>query len=159
MIERVSVCITVCVGYLLPLSGGADSAAVAAIVYVMATLVADAANAGNKQVIEDVRKIVPIASELGDEPLRPSDITQAVLHTVYMGTTNSTDATRLRAVSLAQDVGCYHSWVNIDKAVHAVVSIFGTLCGKIPQYLSQGALLIILKYCSLVIISIARCRR
>jgi NAD+ synthase (glutamine-hydrolysing) len=110
---------------------------VAAIVYVMAVQVAAAVSGGNVQVLEDVRRIVPAASEPG-AVITPAEIAQAVLHTVYMGTSNSTDATRRRALSLAQDVGAYHSWVSIDAAVDAVVTIFGALCGKVPQYLSNG---------------------
>jgi hypothetical protein len=110
---------------------------VAAIVYVMAVQVAAAVSGGNVQVLEDVRRIVPAASEPG-AVITAAEIAQAVLHTVYMGTSNSTDATRRRALSLAQDVNAYHSWVSIDAAVDAVVTIFGALCGKVPQYLSNG---------------------
>lgn len=45
------------IGFLLPLSGGADSASVAAIVRVMCVLVAEAVLTGNKQVIADVSRI------------------------------------------------------------------------------------------------------
>lgn len=46
-------------GFLLPLSGGADSAAVAAIVRAMCGLAADAAAAGDPQVLQDMRRLMP----------------------------------------------------------------------------------------------------
>ena len=44
-------------GYFLPISGGADSSSVATIVGSMCQLVAQAAQAGNRQVIRDARRI------------------------------------------------------------------------------------------------------
>ena len=45
-------------GFLLPLSGGADSSAVAAIVGVMCNLVQEAINEGNERVLIDARKVM-----------------------------------------------------------------------------------------------------
>ena len=45
-------------GFLLPLSGGADSASVAGIVRVMCVMLADAVAAGDKTVTDNVIRIV-----------------------------------------------------------------------------------------------------
>lgn len=45
-------------GFFLPLSGGADSAAVAALVGSMAELVFKAIQGGNQDVLQDLRRIV-----------------------------------------------------------------------------------------------------
>jgi NAD+ synthase (glutamine-hydrolysing) len=51
-------CLTGASGFLLPLSGGADSSAVATIVGVMCNLVLDAIKEGNEQVLRDTRRIM-----------------------------------------------------------------------------------------------------
>lgn len=52
-------------GYFLPLSGGADSAAVAGLVASMAKLVLDSINKGNEDALKDLRRIVK------DETFKP----------------------------------------------------------------------------------------
>jgi len=51
-------------GFLLPLSGGADSSAVAAIVGVMCNLVMEAIEEGNSRVLQDARRVLG----KGDDP-------------------------------------------------------------------------------------------
>jgi NAD+ synthase (glutamine-hydrolysing) len=52
-------------GFFLPLSGGADSASVAAMIASMASIVFKSIQSGNKDVLEDLRKIV------GDKSFTP----------------------------------------------------------------------------------------
>lgn len=132
-----------CVGFLLPLSGGADSAAVAAIVHVMSVLVSSAVRDGNEQVLSDLQHLLSrsegrATEDVSTDDISPALITGTVLHTIYMGTSNSTDATRLRSEALARDISSYHSWFSIDLVVDAVVSVFSTLSQRTPKYLSQG---------------------
>lgn len=143
------------IGFVLPLSGGADSSSVAAIVGVMCGLAidgleeekSDADTPGCRQdlgrggyegsLTREVRRLLG----LGDGEVVPHDpraLAHAVLHTCFMGTENSSKATRMRATNLAQEIGAYHSSFSIDTAVAAVVEIFRALTGKTPRFLSRG---------------------
>lgn len=146
-------------GYLLPLSGGADSAAVAAIVRVMAEMVAEAYLTGNETVRNDLERFVnlqahqtvqPTASSLdSEEALSPmkglststeiaNALTFQVLHTVYLGTANSSDGTRTRAQDLADTIRSYHSTLYFDSIISAFLTIFNQLTGRTPSFLTQG---------------------
>ena len=69
-----------------------------------------------------------------------------VLHTVYMGTENSSEATLHRAKVLGGDLGSYHSVITIDSIVQAVLGVFATVTGvagkkgenMIPRFLVKG---------------------
>ena len=66
-------------------------------------------------------------------PATPSDVAHALLHTCYMGTANSSSATRARAAALAGQVGAYHSFAAIDAAVAAVLWVFAAFAsGGLP---------------------------
>lgn len=109
-------------GFLLPLSGGADSSATAAIVGTMCQLAVAAAAAGDSQVAADTRRIgqypenapIPNAKDLADK----------IFTTVYMGTVNSSGETCGRSKKLAEEIGSYHMDVRIDPLVTALLSLF-----------------------------------
>lgn len=143
-------------GFFLPLSGGADSSSVAAIVGVMCGMAVDAAaaekherngatggeNENGRQdvggtVTREVRRLMGL-KEGEQVPCDPRDLARSVMHTCFMGTENSSKATRGRAAALADQIGAYHSNIAIDTAVGAVVGIFRTLTGKTPRFLSRG---------------------
>lgn len=140
-------------GFFLPLSGGADSSSVAAIVGVMCGLAIEAAMAekagpglasdgGGRENLEspvtaEVRRLLDI-KEGEDVPLDPCALAHSVLHTCFMGTENSSKATQGRAANLAEQIGAYHSNITIDTAVSAVVGVFRALTGKTPRFLSRG---------------------
>lgn len=144
-------------GFFLPLSGGADSSSVAAIVGVMCGLAVDAAAeekaeldaaAGKPElekrepavestVTKEVNRLV--GRKDGEEaPTESRELANCILHTCFMGTENSSKATLGRAVALAGQIGAYHSNITIDSAVAAVVGIFRTLTGKTPRFLLRG---------------------
>lgn len=139
-------------GFFLPLSGGADSSSVAAIVGVMCELaiggvaaekesvgVAGGTNGGKGEgpITSEVRRLMGL--EDGEEvPTDPKILASCVLHTCFMGTENSSKATRERAAALAEQIGAYHSNIAIDAAVSAVVEVFRMLTGKTPRFLSRG---------------------
>jgi NAD+ synthase (glutamine-hydrolysing) len=151
-------------GYLLPLSGGADSASVAAIVRIMALMAAKSALCGNLQVIQDVQKIFAsnntsssVLSSISMEPgatakycdiekevdkdqhvVLANELTYQILHTIYLGTENSSASTQDRASRLAGSVHSYHSTLFFDDVVLAVLSAFSLVSGKSPKFLSQG---------------------
>ena len=56
------------------------------------------------------------------------------MHTTYMGTVNSSAATRQRAASLAKQIGTYHLDINIDAVVSAILGVFTLFTGKTPQF-------------------------
>ncbi|XP_040266065.1 glutamine-dependent NAD(+) synthetase [Bufo bufo] len=122
-------------GFLLPLSGGVDSSAVACIVYSMCRLVCQAVNSGNEDVLNDVRQIIGDASYV---PSMPQELCPHLLTTCYMATENSSHETRERARMLSEQIGSYHLTPNIDAAVKAVIGIFTMVTGKVPQFRVHG---------------------
>lgn len=127
-------------GFFVPLSGGSDSAAVVAIVGVMCELACAAAAAGDATVARDVRRLAGRPAGDGDAPpVAPRELAEAVLHTAYLGTVNSSAATRRRAQALATQVGAYHKALLIDAAVAAVLGILKTVTGTLePRFESAG---------------------
>ena len=119
-------------GFFLPLSGGADSASVAAIVGVMCNLVCEAVKGGNERVAEDVQRL---AGQGCDDP---AQLASSIFHTCYMGTENSTNETRHRAEMLAAEIGSYHTNVTIDGITDAIVAAFAKSTGKTPQFTANG---------------------
>ncbi|XP_057419255.1 glutamine-dependent NAD(+) synthetase-like [Lotus japonicus] len=123
-------------GFLLPLSGGADSSSVAAIVGCMCQLVVkDIAN-GDEQVKADAIRIGNYKD--GQYPTDSREFAKRIFYTVYMGTENSSEMTRLRAKVLADEIGSWHLNVDIDGVVTAFLSLFQTLTGKRPRYKVDG---------------------
>lgn len=123
-------------GFLLPLSGGADSASVAAIVGCMCQLVVREIAEGNEQVRRDARRLGNYGE--GEVPGDAAELASRLLHTVYMGSENSSDTTRSRARILAKQVGAEHLDVNIDSVVSALIALFQAITGKRPKYKVDG---------------------
>lgn len=148
-------------GFMLPLSGGADSASVASIVRVMCDLaVVAAVEEFDTTVMEDILRMAPdmeepineyMSQRVGramkksttgnpaltswsqnvvkkgkSEALRKlgDRFCGYVLHTVYMGTENSSSTTFHRAKNLGASLGSYHSAIVIDTVVQAVLGVF-----------------------------------
>lgn len=123
-------------GYLLPLSGGADSSSTAAIVGSMCQLVVKAVAAGDATVTADARRVGQYGP---DEPITDAaDLAGRLFHTVYMGTANSSGDTRARSKALAAQVGGYHLDINIDTLVAAVVALFGAITARTPRFRVDG---------------------
>jgi len=129
-------------GFFLPLSGGADSSSVAIIVFAMCDMVTKAAQAdpmGN--VAKDCRRVCQMEDCPGDPfwvPPRPQDMANRLLHSVFMGTNNSSEATRSRAQRLSTSVGAYHLSIKIDIIVEAMVKMFYMATGHTPRYAVHG---------------------
>lgn len=143
-------------GFFLPLSGGADSSSVAAIVGVMCGLamegvaaeksasggigdVAKGINSGKGEgpVTAEVRRLLGLKEGV-EVPTDPKALAKCVLHTCFMTTENSSRTTRRRAATLAEQIGAYHSTITIDAVVSAVVGVFRSLTGKTPRFQSRG---------------------
>ena len=106
-------------GFFLPLSGGADSAAVAAIVYAMCHLAYTEHSSGSNPAVTAVVERLMNGSPCSS----PEALCSAILHTCYMGTSNSSAATRARARALAGRIGSYHTDATIDSMVVAVMQV------------------------------------
>uniref|UniRef100_A0A1D1Z5U3 Glutamine-dependent NAD(+) synthetase n=1 Tax=Anthurium amnicola TaxID=1678845 RepID=A0A1D1Z5U3_9ARAE len=123
-------------GFLLPLSGGADSSSVAAIVGCMCQLVVKDVVNGDEQVKADAIRIGQYKN--GEFPTDSKEFAKRIFYTVYMGTENSSYATRSRAKKLADEIGSWHLDVPIDSVISALLSLFQTLTGKRPRYKVDG---------------------
>lgn len=122
-------------GFFLPLSGGADSSAVAAQVGVMCQIVVDEVAAGNAQVLADVRRL---AGDDAYTPAAAAELAGRLLHTCYMGTRNSSPQTRARARALAAQIGAYHLDINIDTVVDAALKLFTWVTEQQPRFAVHG---------------------
>jgi len=123
-------------GFLLPLSGGADSSSVAAIVGSMCQLVIkDIAN-GDECVKADAIRIGQYKN--GEFPTDSKEFAKRIFYTVYMGTENSSEATSDRAKMLANEIGSWHLNVHIDTVISSLLTLFQTLTGKRPRYKVDG---------------------
>lgn len=106
-------------GFFLPLSGGADSAAVATVAASMCRLLAGALREGDEAVTRDVRRVLSLS---GDDPapLDPRALAGRLLTTAYLPTRVSSEASRQRAGALAEAIGSDHLEVGLDRAVEAL---------------------------------------
>ena len=68
-------------GFFLPLSGGADSASTATIVFSMCNLVVEAVRNGDETVLTDVRKVVAQEDYV---PADPRELCKRIFVTCYM---------------------------------------------------------------------------
>ena len=143
-------------GYFLPLSGGADSAATAAIIGSMCHLVHRACVEGDRVVLADVTRLLSLpplpppsapaaqptaTSSLPDTfpaDFSPSLIANHIFYTCYLATSNSGTTTRDHAAALAKDIGANHLNVNIDAAVSAITTILSTTLRYTLRYKTQG---------------------
>ena len=127
-------------GYFLPLSGGADSSAVAAIVGCLCQLVTQACKddpAG--KVASECRRVCQMQDfDPFWIPTSSQDMAGIIFHTAYMGTKNSSAATNARARRLGEVIGSYHLSINIDQIVSAIVNVFAISTGKTPLFRSLG---------------------
>ncbi|KAL2622646.1 hypothetical protein R1flu_002851 [Riccia fluitans] len=123
-------------GYFLPLSGGADSSSVAAIVGSMCQLVIKAIQEGNEQVLSDALRIGQYKGN--EKPESAEAFAGRLLHTTYMGSENSSDETRKRAEQLAKEIGASHLNIKIDIVVSALLTLFSSVTGRMPRYKVDG---------------------
>lgn len=128
-------------GFFLPLSGGADSSSVAAIVGAMCEMATTLAHKDpNGMIARDCRKICRRTEEADAlwVPVNTQELANHVLHTTYMGTKNSSDNTTSRAKRLGAEIGSYHISITIDIMVDAVVKVFSITTGVTPRFVADG---------------------
>ncbi|KAF2403210.1 glutamine dependent NAD+ synthetase [Trichodelitschia bisporula] len=123
-------------GYLVPLSGGIDSCATAMTVFSMCRLVIEALEAGNEQVLADVKRIAKYSDEV---PKTAKELCSQVFSTVYMGMSQQSSAeTRGRARELAEEIGSYHINCDIDEIYHAQKNLVASALNFEPRFKTEG---------------------
>jgi len=128
-------------GFMLPLSGGLDSASTATIVFSMCRLVMQALDEGNEQVKKDVQRIAGAyhASNPSWLPTSAQDLCNCLLSTVYMGMEKqSSQETRSRARDLSAAIGAYFTDTNIDPVFDSFRNIFTTATNFSPRFRVHG---------------------
>eukprot|EP00919_Chromeraceae_sp_WS-2016_P055546 GHVR01132023.1.p1 GENE.GHVR01132023.1~~GHVR01132023.1.p1 ORF type:complete len:720 (+),score=117.25 GHVR01132023.1:36-2195(+) len=123
-------------GFFLPLSGGADSACVAAIIGSMCNILCHSLNNGSEQVLADLCSVLKCTSD--SVPREPKQLANALLHTAYISTTNSSEHTKKLSKGISDEIGTYHLEACIDTAVSAVVGVFSIVTGVTPNFTSKG---------------------
>jgi NAD+ synthase (glutamine-hydrolysing) len=123
-------------GFFLPLSGGIDSGATAAIVGSMCAIVYKDFKAGDENVRRDLRALCGKPEDWVPESRK--EIANLLFFTCYMGTKNSSSETRSRAKRLAEDIGSYHYDIDIDVVIEALLKLFVDTTGKTPKFKVQG---------------------
>ena len=124
-------------GYFIPLSGGADSGAVATLVGSMCQLVAEAIRNKNAIAIRDIARWL----DDGETPevfTDPRVLANRLLYTCYIGTENSSRDTQKRAKLLAEQIGAYHLNINMDGLVNALQTLFTRITQKTPRFKVEG---------------------
>lgn len=136
-------------GYFIPLSGGADSGAVATLVGSMCQLVAKAIHqelarepaprdaATVTTVLDDVKRWLR-EGETPDVFTAPGVLANRLLYTCYLGTENSSRDTQKRAKQLAAQIGAYHLDINMDALVSALKTLFTRVTRKTPRFKVEG---------------------
>jgi NAD+ synthase (glutamine-hydrolysing) len=92
----------------------------------------------DQQVLEDARRISGEPPSTSWTPSTPTELCNRIFHTCFMGTSNSSTATRSRARELSQSIGAYHIDMNIDSVVTALTSLFTLVTHFTPRFRSNG---------------------
>ena len=114
------------------------NSATSVIVFSMCRLLVSAMREGNKQVIEDARRIAGEEADSAWIPATPQELTYRIFCTTYMGSENSSSDTRKRAKDLAQAIGAFHINIDIDTVTTAIVNLFSVWSGWVPRFKSNG---------------------
>ena len=126
-------------GFLVPLSGGIDSACTSVIIFFMCRILVDDIRQGDAQVISDVQRIAGAYEKDGWLPQSPQALMHNLLHTIYMGMAKqSSRETRSRAKELARALGSYHVEVDIDDIYEAHKQVFFKATNFEPRFKVHG---------------------
>jgi NAD+ synthase (glutamine-hydrolysing) len=114
-------------GYVVSLSGGADSATVATMIWLMTKL--GAAELGATAFQEKLaRGNAPLAASL--RAAGPDSVVRPLLSCVYQATRHSGDTTRRAARTLAEAIGAEHHEWNVDAMIDAYVETVSQAVGR-----------------------------
>ncbi|KAF0990780.1 hypothetical protein HZS_5759 [Henneguya salminicola] len=125
-------------GFFVPLSGGADSSVVAILVYYMAYNVCESIKNSDEK---ERNKLLQIIREIvRDEffyPKHPKDITERILFTAYMGSSNSSSITKDRSKKLANFINSNHIEMDISGIYNSFVDAISTAF-FVPKFKMDG---------------------
>ena len=110
-------------GFVVSLSGGADSSTVASLVSLMTAMACD--EIGKEAFTEALSHIPQLA-----EAESPRDLTERLLHCVYQASKNSSRTTRDAATTVAKALGAKMSCLEIDDWVEGYVSGIERVLGR-----------------------------
>ncbi len=110
-------------GFVVSLSGGADSAMVSCLAAMMVHLAFE--DLGHEGVVDRLGH-VPGLSDLGT----PREIVGALLTTVYQATRHSSSTTREAARAVAQGIGSRHLELDVEELVQAYVGRIESVLGR-----------------------------
>lgn len=103
----------------------------------MCRLVIEAIEAGNNQVIEDVKRLAKYKE--GQIPKTPQELCNQLFHTIYMGMSKqSSKETRQRAKDLAEAIGSFHVNLDIDEVYHAQRNLIVNALKFEPKFKVEG---------------------
>ncbi len=122
-------------GFFIPLSGGADSSTCATLLGLLGERLCEECKKGNKTVAQDLERMF---CEKGFIPATGKDVTKRLLYTAYLGTTNSSKETRVRAKAVADSFGVTHIDGTIDAAVEGLKATMQKMTGITPKFESAG---------------------
>lgn len=88
--------------------------------------------AGDSRVEADALRIGQYRD--GEKIGSAQELAARLLHTVYMGTQNSSCSTEDRATRLARQIGSYHINCKVDSIVEAMASLFTAITGKQARF-------------------------
>jgi NAD+ synthase (glutamine-hydrolysing) len=91
--------------------------------------------------LQDLKRIcdIPKEQQKGWKPASPQEIANHILHTVFMGTENSSQITTSCAKRLlGAAIGSYHLTVPIDLMVKAVIQVFTITTKLTPKFQVHG---------------------
>ena len=103
----------------------------------MCQLVAKAVREKDAAVLQDTKRWLS-DSETPDVFADPRVLANRLLYTCYIGTENSSRATRKRAKHLAEQIGAYHLDINMDGLVSALQTLFTRITQRKPRFKVEG---------------------
>ena len=110
-------------GFVISLSGGADSSAIAALCYVAVCLAEEELGFAG---IKDRLSYIPWMQSVTNR----AEFLAKFIHTLYQGTVNSSVDTRASAAFLASDIGADHHEIDIDSIVAGYRSLVEGAIGR-----------------------------
>ncbi len=117
-------------GFVLSLSGGADSASIAALVSLMVWF--GFTSLGKKRFLEKLSYIEGIAglAKLHPGEITPESVTAVLLTTVYQRTANNSSVTQEAAQAVAAEVGARHHEFDIENLVRQYLTLGSQAIGR-----------------------------
>ena len=83
-------------------------------------------------------RLLSLPAEDTTTVITADNLCNSVLHTLYLGTENSSDITKSRARRLSESINSYFMCLTFDIIVRAVLEVFATFTNKVPKFQFHG---------------------